>query len=68
MKRDKHLLMAFIISITSSGCSTASFQQLGYFAVQNFGAYQCQKNMVSECNARPNYDEYQRQRGEIQKQ
>jgi len=67
MNTYKRLVMVFFYAISCCACSTDNLQQIGYFAVQNFGAYQCQKAMASDCNAKPNYDEYQRQRGEIQK-
>ncbi|AMK78404.1 hypothetical protein A1342_06155 [Methylomonas methanica] len=60
--------MAYIpLALVMLGACSADWpQRLGYHAVQNAGQLQCQKAMANDCERRQSYDEYQREREQMQ--
>jgi hypothetical protein len=53
-------LVGLIFCISS--CSSESLKRTGYEALQNIGEQQCEKELLSECQERESYDDYQRMR------
>lgn len=53
------------VLLFQSGCTLDDARQLGYGAVQNLRQQQCQKVMADDCETRPSYDDYQRERQQI---
>ncbi|MGD0962223.1 MAG: hypothetical protein ABSB19_20625 [Methylomonas sp.] len=54
--------------LTVSACSVDGMKEIAYTVGQNFGAFQCQKILASECKPQISYDAYQRQLKDIEQQ
>jgi len=48
------------------GCSIESIKRTTYETLQNFNRQKCVKNLSSDCGKKESYDEYQRQRKELE--
>ena len=47
-------------------CSSESLKRTSYETLQNIGELQCKKDLSSECLERERYDDYQRERKNIE--
>lgn len=66
MRRIKTITCVPLVLGLCGACGADWPQRLGYHAVQNAGQLQCQKAMANDCERRQSYDEYQRERQEMQ--
>jgi hypothetical protein len=48
------------------GCSSGSAQRTAYETMQNVGQQDCRRNPSLECPKRGSYDDYQRQRRDLE--
>lgn len=53
-----------VAAVAAGGCSSDWAQRMGYHMLSNAGQMQCQKAMADDCEKRPDYDRYQRERRE----
>ena len=58
-------LTGCIVAVTA--CSADWAQRFAYHAVENAGQMQCQKAMANDCERRPGYDQYQKERREMER-
>lgn len=53
--------------LAGAGCSADWAQRFAFHAVENAGQLQCQKTMANDCERRPGYDQYQKERRELER-
>ena len=58
------LLLATITAV--SGCSSETAKRTAYETMQNVREQECLKNPAMDCGKRGSYEEYQRQRKELE--
>src|SRR5690242_18559237 len=61
------LLVLEITLVLASGCSSDAMQRPAYEAVQGAGRRDCRQYPAVECPRRESYDDYQKQRKELEK-
>ena len=52
--------------VVVSGCSSESAKRAGYETLQNVKQQECLKNASSDCEKRGRYEDYERQREELE--
>lgn len=60
-----HTIAVAIALAAVAGCSSDTAKRIAYETVQNVGLGECQKDPSRPCEKREGYDDYQRQRKEI---
>lgn len=66
MRTIKAIACVPLLLVICGACSADWPQRLGYHLFQNAGQLQCQKAMADDCERRPTYDQYQRERQQVQ--
>ncbi|ANE55702.1 hypothetical protein [Methylomonas sp. DH-1] len=61
------VLSLTVCLLAGTACSADWAQRFAYHAVENAGQLQCQKAMADDCERRPGYDQYQKQRRELER-
>jgi len=60
------VLLLTLIVFTIPACSKDSLKRTGYKTLQNVQEQKCQKNPATECPEQESYDNYQRERQELE--
>jgi len=60
------VLLLTVIVFTIPACSKESLKRTGYKTLQNIQEQKCQKNPSTECPELESYEDYQREREELE--
>jgi hypothetical protein len=64
--REYSSVLCLVLVLLATGCSSDMAKRTAYETLQNTREQQCLKNPAMDCGKRGSYDDYQRQRKELE--